>query len=547
MEVSEEVTAAKEVIQAFLRAKKNLRMYPPNNPIYLKTVEDTFKKVDGFFDFRDELDFRIKQNEILLGTDSVYKSSGKDDNLALFFFKDGLREIVFKKGLDQKELLAFLKVVAFDFESEEIEDDIVTLLWEKDFANIRYVVDEEYLTEDENYEADAIAQVKEDAAEEDDLKKAFEDAVSAEEVKEEKIIPITEKDLAALSREIKKDASGKTKRLVEILFEMLYRSESHDEFRDIIGILTNALEFCVRTADFTSAVAIFHRTKKLVSTSTLSDGLRRQLYQIFVFGSSEKIIKIIGEYLDKTRAENSELYLHYVKYLGKEAIKPFMTILGELQTIEARKAVIGALTFLGTKDVDTLSKGLNDPRWYVVRNIIYVLRTIKDRRVVDYLIRAARHSDVRVRKEVIKALGDVGHQGVINTLKDALGDHEPAVRTTAVRALGIVGTDAAKKIILGRINDAKFINLDFSEKKDYFTVLARWNDNTVVDFLVKTLRRRAFFRRHKNDENRACAAFSLGLMNNKDHLSQLYKLRDSKNKLLSEYAYTAIKRIEYGK
>lgn len=546
MDISEEITAAKEVIQAFLKAKKNLRMYPPNNPIYINTVDETFRKVDEFFDLADELDFRIKQNEILLGTDQVYQSSGKEDNLALFFSKDGLREIVFKKGLEHDELLEFLRVVAYDYDREDIEDDVVTLLWEKDFRHIRYVVDEEFLTEDEAYEAEAVAQVKEESAEEDDIKKAFDEAVRADEVKEITIVPISERDLTALSREFQKDAPGKSKKLVEILFEVLHKSETHEEFRDIIGIITNMLEFCLRNADFVSAVDIFHKTGRLTSTPKLSDGIKRQLYQIYVFGSSEKMIRTIGEYMDEHRGENAELFLEYVKYLGKEAIKPFMTILGELQTIEARKVVISALTFLGTKDVDTLSSGLNDPRWYVVRNIIFVLRRIKDKRVVDYLVRAAGHSDMRVRKEVIKALGDIGHHGVINTLKEALGDHELAVRTTAVRALGIIGTEAAKKIILNRIADKHFISLDFSEKKDYFTVLSRWKDNTVVDFLVKTIKRRSFFKKYKNDENRACAAYSLGLMNNKEHLSLLYKLRDSKNKLLSEYAYTAIKRVEYG-
>jgi hypothetical protein len=48
------------------------------------------------------------------------------------------------------------------------------------------------------------------------------------------------------------------------------------------------------------------------------------------------------------------------------------------------------------------------------------------------------------------------------------------------------------------------------------------------------------------DEQRACAAYGLGLLGCKDALPVLHKLRDSKNKLLSQYAYSAIKRIEYG-
>jgi hypothetical protein len=64
---------------------------------------------------------------------------------------------------------------------------------------------------------------------------------------------------------------------------------------------------------------------------------------------------------------------------------------------------------------------------------------------------------------------------------------------------------------------------------------------------MKTVRRNPLFKRAKFNEMRACAAYSLGLIGSKDSLPELEKLRRSKQRLLSEYAYNAIKRIEYGK
>src|SRR3990172_6055630 len=112
MEINEENRAAKEVIQAILKSKKILRMYPENNPIYVKTLEDTYNKFKEFFYYNEELQLKIKQNEIYCGSEPVYSSSEKEDNLALFFFKDGLREITFRKGLTNDETEAFLTVIA---------------------------------------------------------------------------------------------------------------------------------------------------------------------------------------------------------------------------------------------------------------------------------------------------------------------------------------------------------------------------------------------------------------------------------------------------
>jgi hypothetical protein len=50
----------------------------------------------------------------------------------------------------------------------------------------------------------------------------------------------------------------------------------------------------------------------------------------------------------------------------------------------------------------------------------------------------------------------------------------------------------------------------------------------------------------KNYEDRACAAFCLGLIGNKDALPLLYKQADSGNKLLDDLTQIAIKRIERG-
>ena len=86
MEINEEIKAARDVLQAILKSKKILRMYPSNNPIYVKTLEDSFDKFREFFYYNDELQLKIKQNEIFVGTDQVYSSTEKEDNLALFFF-----------------------------------------------------------------------------------------------------------------------------------------------------------------------------------------------------------------------------------------------------------------------------------------------------------------------------------------------------------------------------------------------------------------------------------------------------------------------------
>ena len=546
MEINEEIRAAKDVIQAILKSKKILRMYPANNPIYIKTLEDTYNKFKDFFYINDVLQLKIKQNEIYCGSEQIYSSSEKEDNLALFFFKDGLREITFKKGLTNDEMGAFLMVITLDFDTEVIDDDIVTLFWEKDFQNIQYVVDEAVLADEEDYETSAVEEVKENANEPDNLMKAYEDAFNESDLaKETSIIPLADKDLQALLKEFEKDSQEKTGKLVNILFEMMYLAETRQDFEDISVFLMNSIEYAVLHGDIHIVADILSRLKVLLENRNISDEIKKYIEKIMRFVGSEAVINLLGDLLDSGQDIDEKAFDDFVKFLDRNAILPFIKILGELKNIHPRKMVINALTHLGPKDIMLLSSGLNDTRWYVVRNIIHILRKIADKRAVDFLLKTVKHGDNRVKIEVIRALGELGGSGVIIALREALDDPEVQVRIAALKAFGNIRSEAAKRIILDKIGDKNFKDKEFDEKKDYFETTAKWKDKEIFDFLVKTLKNKTFFGSTKNDENRACAAYSLGLLGNKDALNVLTKYKNDNSKLIKEFAFTAIRKLEH--
>ncbi len=543
----EELKKVKDIVQSFLKAKKILRMYPQNNPVYINTLEDNFGKFKDFFYYRDELRLQIRQNEILYDSAQVYYSPEKEDNLALFLFKDGLRELTFKKGLSYEEMEDFLKIVSMDFSMEVLEDDVVTLFWEKDFQNVEYLVDEIMLSNDDEYESNALASLEEKETSQDDLLRAYQDAFKeGDEVEDVSIVPLTDKDLQLLLKELEKDSLNKTGKLTDILFEMFYLSESREDLDDVVSFLTDAIAFSVGQGDISDASDILRRVSQIVQDDKLTEESKKFLQRVVLQAGSEMVITLLGEVLDSGPEMEEKVVEEFVRLLDKNAIVPFMKVLGELKSMNARKTVIDALVHLGSRDILTLAKGLGDSRWYVVRNIIYVLRKIGDKRAVDYLLRTVRHGDIRVKKEVIRALGELGGTGVLQTLRECLDDPDAQVRSAALRALGTVGSEAAKRILMNKILDKNFKDKDFEEKKEYFEVLARWKDEEIYAFLVATLKKKTFFGRSKNYENRACAAYCLGLIGNADALPVLQKFRNDGSKVLREFVYTAIKRIQYG-
>ena len=548
MELQDDLKAAKDVIQALLKSKKMIRMYPSNNPIYVKTLEDTYARFRDYFNYRDDLLLKIRQNDIIWENEQIYYNTEKEDNLALFLFKDGLRELTFRKGLTADEMEEFLKITAMDFEREILDDDIVTLLWEKDFQNIHHIADDVVLADEENYEVNAVEQVEEVANNPDNILRAYQDAFKEDEVLEDvAIVPLSDKDLQHLMQELERDGEKKTGKLVDVLFELMYLAETRTDFDDLSVYFMNAVEYSMVQGDIPMTTSILSRLHDVLNDANVDEEIKKYFRKIISFAGSDPIIKLLGEILDVGQELEDKVIEDLVTHLDRNAVMPLMNILGELKNIHARKVVIEALIYIGPKDIVTLSRGLNDSRWYVVRNIIYILRKISDKRAVEFLLKTVRHADIRVRKEVIRALGELGGGGVFQTLRECLEDPELQIRSAAIRALGTVASEAAKRTIIDRINDKAFKDKDFEEKKEYFEVISRWRDKEVFTFFSEILKKKSFFfGSAKVDEARACAAYGLGLLGNRDAISLLQKFKGENSKLIREFSYTAIKRLEHG-
>lgn len=547
METTDHISIAKDIVQSLPKARKMIRMYPENNPIYIKTVDDIFSKFSDFFNYKDDLVLKIKQYDIFSDSEQIYHNPDKEDNLALFFFKDGLRELSFFKGLQRREMEDFLGIISLDFDKADIDDDVVTLLWGRDFQNIKYIADETILTEDTGYESTAIAEAKEKAAGEDDLLRAYSDAFSAGEVREVQIVAITEKDLQMLIREFEKKTGDRAEKLSTILFEMIPLADDAAEREDILRFLKEMLIYCLGNGNLTPMTSIMKKIKTAADNPLTDEVTKEQINLLFSVLCSKDTLKSMGEMFESSKEIDENILNEYISLLNKDAIAPFISLLGDLKTIRARKKVIDILIALGEMDIPAVAKGLNDPKWYVVRNIIYILHHIKDKKASEYLLNAAKHPDVRVRKEAIKAISDLKSPPALQALKNCLDDEDLSLRKSAIKALGNFGSETVKRIILGRVMEKDFMEREFDEKKEYFEALSHWNEADIVEFMIETLKKRSFFNRAKNNESKACAAYCLGLLGSKDALPILSGFKSSSNSLLQKYTNEAISRIENGR
>ncbi len=148
----EKINLAKGVMTSFERALRTARLYKPDHPIRRESIEEIQARFRSFFDKYSYLRLEVTQSEMKLEGRVLMKCEPRDPEAPFRLYKDGIREIRFHRGLEHDELFTFMSLLEMDArEMAEIDLDLVSLLWTKDFKTIDYVtIDEFEMAEGEN-------------------------------------------------------------------------------------------------------------------------------------------------------------------------------------------------------------------------------------------------------------------------------------------------------------------------------------------------------------------------------------------------------------
>jgi len=140
----DELKLVKSVIQDFLQTLKAFQFYEANHPSLLRFLEHLKKDFDSYFEKYDTLTIQVNELHFFFDEKVVYEGRDLRESLAFMFFKDGIRELHFFRGLDLNEIFDFLNIVKKSNVVNRMVDDLVTLLWNKDFLHIDFTVLDEF-------------------------------------------------------------------------------------------------------------------------------------------------------------------------------------------------------------------------------------------------------------------------------------------------------------------------------------------------------------------------------------------------------------------
>jgi HEAT repeat protein len=566
----EEMLKAKEVFRALEKSFSAMKVFPSGNPSIKSFVRSFTEKIHEFLDKFEVLLIGVDEFKFTLRGEAVFQDEEKKSSLPFLFFKDGIRELSFHKGLDEREIQEFLEVIREESDLPPENSDIVNSLWIKDFLHIRFFAPDEFLesnSDDEENEIDI-----------DALKEQFSNgkieltSEDSEEVNRRsialgfKIIKAKQENSQANLEEVmipfplsvlKEDETPKVYSLLEecrsalpltelanLLFEILFLEERQDQFGAILNVLDQCFKEVLFNANFDLACLILDRGQELKDVfSGKCDERVKSLEDLSQKAKNKDSFDFLKKLFLEGKVKNFDSFLQYLKHLGPGTIP----LVGDIWEISNDPLVrLKASNFLfemGSKDIASLVSIAINSRVSLTREVISILGRTGKQEAKPYLERFVNHQDKGVRFETIQALRKVGGESTNRVLLKFLSDDEEDIRVLASLGLKYFGDKDTLEHVLELAKRKDFLSRSRIERKALLNFLALSQSNDVCTFLRSLMKKRRLFSNGKLIETRLYAVQSLEIMASPEALETLKEGMKVWNKTIRQACKLALRRL----
>lgn len=565
-EVEEILLQARDLMNIFVKTIKAFRLYPPENPSLTGFRTLLFRKFQLFLKKYHGFVFKVGEHDFSFNGRVLYENKDIKTSLAFFLYKDGLRELRFTEGLEEWEIQGLMDIIKRSDQINKLEDDLVTLIWERDFVHVSYQATDEFLDEIPVVIPDNVEQFRknvtfeapghkidadyldEETGEEISYYDAMVKAGSPPSVAMNRdVYFLTPEELEGLRKEVETETSPTFLfNIIDILFEIMALEKKPEPWQDAVNVLNKLLDALLTLGEFQKATDLLSRIYIILKTYQLQDWQLKVMQQLAESAGESQRIEKIGKVLERKEGIHLDGVSGYLKQLKPNALQPLMKVLGDLGNPKARRTVCDAICEIGKESIEQIIPFLEDRRWFLVRNVVYILGRIGKEQAIPSLQKALLHRETRVRRETVQALGFLGGPRSFPLLVKALQDPDVRIRSTAALNLGKVGRKNSLPHLIEVTQSRDFTKRDAAEKKAFFDAIGIAGSNDALPMLQKLVMKKVWFRRKQMDEIRQGAADALALIGTGEAKSILELGQNSENTSIRKACQQALKRTTPG-
>ncbi len=534
LENAAELRLAGAFISALVKAVKALRFYPPDSPLVQSFVDDFDSTCRAFL--AEYAIFVLQIGEASFSYDDrvCYINADWKSSLPFILYNAGLRELRFHDGIAPEELRKLLELIRRSYDLNPQEDDLVIMLWEQDFQHIDYLALDDLRDETASLVPKSVDQFRQRmicsrAVDRDELSEFPEVRPAAPQAPaacyDPSLYTLTPEEMARLQAEVEAETAPTfVFNSADILLEMVFLARDEAAARTAVGILLRMLDAMLTLGDFARAEGLLARLRAaLTETDGQTPVQRLALQHLFTEAAARPRIERIGRLLLRGDHDLLVAAHRYLLQLTAEAIPPLVHLLEEARDTYLRRMLCDVLVELGRQRVPAFFPFLDDARWFVIRNIVFILGRIGDPAALPRLVPLLQHAEPRVRQETAQALGYLRDTRSVIALGNALQDADEVTRSIAAFSLGKIGTPNALAHLLQTVQSREFRKKNPVEMKAFFDGLGLTGATGAVPVLAQLLQFHPLFGRDKAELIRRGAAETLAMIGTPAALAVLHE------------------------
>lgn len=517
---------AKEFSFHLAKGIKNIGIYRHNTSKYVEMMQKAFDALAKYTEKYKALQLKVEADCFSMFKQPVYSASDSE-NLPFKFYRDGIRHLVFREGIDVQELLDFVLIALTD--SQRGDPDILSQLWEKNFAHVEYVVvegfsmdgmsDDEVKVEVEKVVGYLYQRLRSDS---DDYLRFARLTAQDLEMQLEGVDQVrgaviqgttaTQQLTQRLQEEISSDYSDRLfPKLVTTVFQIIDEG-GFTEMESLREIFTQLLDAMLLQEDFAtinSLLVKFRAMERDQGKTQLAQELRSFLTAKM---GEEQRLRRIGEVLNTTKGKHSQEIFRYLYALDTSVIPTLLSVLETVEIPENRVVLCDALAALGKDMPEPFAQRLASEKSQLVRDMIYIIDKCDFPEKMKYFGETLKNPNLAVRLEALSILSRSKSEQCRRFIVGALGDTNGQMRIQAARVLPNMSPAKAYVDLNQLIKTPEFEKRELREKTAVYHALGSTMQEGALAMFGQMLAQKGLLRRAKIKEDKLLAVAGLSAM-----------------------------------
>jgi hypothetical protein len=506
-----------DALRQFGKAARAQQLYLPNNPMHVRAMETVRDAFRNLWKETESIELQIGDSDFRwLGRPVMDEPGRTSDSLPWLFYKDGIRQLSITSGFEQEELGVLLQLIQRVRLASSEEDDLLTLLWEHEFATLQYKYVELATSSGSPFPSpsrDSTTRITSPESIEGTAEILASSSIARMDDYDSTLYFLDDAEIDYLQREIRSDFKSDLR--IQVVASLLdtYEQETDPTVREeIAGILDNMFLVMLTLAQFRTAAYIIREAKVSAERAAdIVDSQKERLVSLADRLSERDALDQLLTALEQTSLRPPQNDLHELfSQLRPTALETVLSWIGRSRNAELRALLESAGSRMASSHTAELVRLIRAEDDMVAMEAIRRAGSMKAAAAVPALSATITHGPPEMRLAAVTALSEIGSPAAMQALERALEDADSDIRIASVRVLASKSYTASVPRIEAQLRKRELRDALLAEKMAFFESYGTLCGDAGVAFLDGILNSRRLIGKRAPSELRACAAVALG-------------------------------------